>query len=209
MFKNFFVLKIIICIILFVLIFYWIFICFATSSNTLIYWDKIHLESQQQLQNSYIKWVDFSPTYNVLKDTSKLDIDSHNNSNENEIVFNWIELLAYLACKYGGNFNNYKYSDLSTIVAKLKSGNTMEDLAKDLKYYSYYFKAYDAVLHEFIGEFEIEVIDSKTGFKSIIKKYGIKAFSPIAKNYNFNHYDDFGSSRSYGYKSQHLGNDLM
>mgnify|MGYP003104749747 CR=1 FL=1 len=38
---------------------------------------------------------------------------------------------------------------------------------------------------------------------------GIKAFLPIAKNYGFSHYDDFGAARSYGYKRQHLGNDLM
>lgn len=41
------------------------------------------------------------------------------------------------------------------------------------------------------------------------KKYGVKAFSPIAKNYSFSHYDDFGNSRDYGYKRKHLGNDLM
>ena len=32
---------------------------------------------------------------------------------------------------------------------------------------------------------------------------------PIAKNYSFSHYDDFGASRSYGFKRTHLGNDLM
>ena len=32
---------------------------------------------------------------------------------------------------------------------------------------------------------------------------------PIAKGYNFSHYDDFGNSRSYGFKRTHLGNDLM
>ena len=41
------------------------------------------------------------------------------------------------------------------------------------------------------------------------KKYGIKVFLPVAKNYGFSHYDDFGNSRSYGYKRIHLGNDLM
>ena len=40
-------------------------------------------------------------------------------------------------------------------------------------------------------------------------KYGIKAFLPIAKNYGFSHYDDFGNSRTYGFKRVHLGNDLM
>ena len=29
--------------------------------------------------------------------------------------------------------------------------------------------------------------------------YGLKAFSPVAKGFDYSHYDDFGSSRSYGY----------
>ena len=45
--------------------------------------------------------------------------------------------------------------------------------------------------------------------KSYQENYGLKAFLPIAKNYNFSHYDDFGNSRSYGFKRTHLGNDLM
>ena len=45
--------------------------------------------------------------------------------------------------------------------------------------------------------------------KKYEKKYGIKAFLPIAKNYGFSHYDDFGNSRTYGFKRVHLGNDLI
>src|SRR5699024_2001636 len=33
--------------------------------------------------------------------------------------------------------------------------------------------------------------------------------SPIAKNYSYSHYDDFGNSRSYGYSRVHFGNDLL
>ena len=39
--------------------------------------------------------------------------------------------------------------------------------------------------------------------------YGIKAFSPIAKGFYYNDYDDFGASRSYGYARPHLGHDMM
>ena len=58
---------------------------------------------------------------------------------------------------------------------------------------------------EFIGEYEIEINENK----SFEKRYGLKAFFPIAKGYGFSHYDDFGNSRSYGYKRVHLGHDLM
>jgi len=42
-----------------------------------------------------------------------------------------------------------------------------------------------------------------------VTKYGLKAFSPIAKGFPYQDYDDFGVSRSYGYKRQHLGHDMM
>ena len=45
--------------------------------------------------------------------------------------------------------------------------------------------------------------------KIMEERYGLKVFLPIAKNYSFSHYDDFGNSRSYGFKRVHLGNDLM
>ena len=84
----------------------------------------------------------------------------------------------------------------------------MENITQNMKLYPYYLEAYTAILKEFIGEYEIEV-QKEDGSKEFQKKYGIKAFLPIAKNYGFSHYDDFGAARSYGYKRTHLGNDLM
>ena len=62
-----------------------------------------------------------------------------------------------------------------------------------------------AVLGGLIGEYEIQ--ESEGG--PYVKKYGLKAFSPIAKGFPYSDYDDFGVSRSYGYKRQHLGHDMM
>ena len=39
--------------------------------------------------------------------------------------------------------------------------------------------------------------------------YGLKAFSPIAAGYGYQHSDDFGASRSFGFKRKHLGHDMM
>ncbi len=172
---------------------------FSLPINSTLSWN--NTISNEVEEKKYIKWVDFNVTYNVLDKTSALDIKSHNN--DEDVKYNWIELISYLACKYGGNFKKFQQKDLDTLVEKLKTGSTMEDLTKDLKNYSYYYEAYDAVLHEFIGKYDIE----KDG--SFTSKYGIKAFLPIAKNYSFNHYDDFGNARSYGFKRVHLGNDLM
>lgn len=163
-------------------------------------------EEEKQEEKKYIKWVDYNVSLELMEKTAKIDINSHND--ENSININWIELLAYLASKYGGNFKLFKQADLNNVVERLKSGEKMETIAQNSKLYSYYIEAYTAILDEFIGEYEVEV-ENEDGAKEIKKKYGIKAFLPIAKNYGFSHYDDFGNARSYGYKRVHLGNDLM
>ena len=183
--------------------------CFLMSksvdTNLLIFWNKFSTIDLNE-NKDYIKWVDFKITSDVLSKTAKLDIDSHNS--DSEIKYNWIELLAYLACKNGGNFKNFSQNDLNKLIEQLKSGKTMTDITKNIKYYNYYYEAYSAVLSEFIGNYSVktEAEDGTTYFEN---KYGIKAFLPIAKNYGFSHYDDFGASRSYGFKRTHLGNDLM
>lgn len=157
-------------------------------------------------KKDFIKWVDFNVSSEALNLTAKLDIDSHNK--EGEIVYNWIELLAYLSCKNGGNFKNFSTKDLNLLVEELKNGQTMEDLTQNMKFYDYYYESYSAILSSFIGNYSIETA-KEDGTKSYQEKYGLKAFLPIAKNYSFSHYDDFGNSRSYGFKRTHLGNDLM
>ena len=157
-------------------------------------------------EKSYIKWVDFNVPLSILEQTSKLDIES--NKEDEDIKLNWIELISYLASKYGGNFKSFKQKDLDEVVKRLKAGESMSDITKDMKLYPYYIEAYTAVLDQFIGNYQIETLD-ESGEKVYKEKYGIKAFLPIAKNYGFSHYDDFGNARSYGYKRVHLGNDLM
>ena len=97
---------------------------------------------------------------------------------------------------------------MDKLIEQLKSGKSMQDLTQNMKYYNYYFNAYSAVLGGFIGNYSIEV-QSDNGITNFENRYGLKAFLPIAKNYSFSHYDDFGASRSYGFKRTHLGNDLM
>ena len=69
---------------------------------------------------------------------------------------------------------------------------------------------YGAVLDGLVGEYEIEVADETAeGGKKWVRKYGLKGFSPIAKNYPYSDFDDFGTSRDYGFKRKHLGHDFM
>ncbi len=154
----------------------------------------------------FIKWVDFRVSYEAMDKALKADVKSI----DDEVKLNWIELLSYLGARYGGNFTRYKSSDMDTLINKLKCGESIESLTKDLKYYDYYFQAYSAVLGGFVGPYEIQINDENNkGEKIWVRKYGLKAFCPIAGGYYYNHYDDFGNSRSYGFARVHLGNDLM
>ena len=162
--------------------------------------------AESSKKTSYIKWIDFKGTSAVLSKLAALDINSH--VNNEPVKFNWIELMAYLGCKYGGNFAKFKQVDLDTLVSQLKSGASIENLSKDMKLYDYYYNSFDAIFHEYIGEYTIQVKNAD-GTKSYVTKYGLKAYLPIAQNYSFSHCKDFGTSRSYGYKRVHLGNDLI
>jgi len=162
--------------------------------------------SKNKVTKEAINWVDFNITYQALSDTLDADICSY----DKEVRLNWVDLLAYLGTIYGGNFDKYKKSDLDKLISDLNKGKNIKDLTGQTSSYDYYKTAYDAVLHGFVGEYEIETdMTDENGRKMTEKKYGLKAFSPIAKGYSFSHYDDFGSSRSYGFRRRHLGHDLM
>lgn len=163
------------------------------------------IEVSSGANGDYIKWVDFNVTYEALCAAYDLDVASY----DKEVHLNWIELLAYAGAKSGGSFGKDSVSLIQKLAAELSSGeSSLEELTKDMKYYNYYYEAYEAVLGGMVGEYEIEQAD-ENGKKSWKKVYGLKAFSPIAKGFEYSDYDDFGSSRSYGYKRQHLGHDMM
>lgn len=162
-------------------------------------------DAEESSEKDFIKWVDFKVPAEAMKKAIKLDMESRNK----EIKLDWIEMLAYLASKNGNNFKEYKDSQLDDIAEKLNSGETMTKLTQDLKYYSYYHEALGAVLSGFVGEYEIEEDDAEGDGKHWEKKYGLKAFSPIAKTFPYSHNKDFGTSRSYGFSRTHLGNDLL
>ncbi len=106
--------------------------------------------------------------------------------------------------KHGGKFDRNSVREIETVAGKLRDGETtMDQLTKDMEYYEYYLEAYSAVLSGMVGEFSLEE-DGKWK-----RYYGLKAFSPVAKGFDYSHYDDFGSSRSYGYSRPHLGHDMM
>lgn len=151
-----------------------------------------------------IKWVDFDVTCSAMQSAYSYDVSSKDDA----VHIDWIELLAALGAKYGGDFSHFKQKDMTALVDRLKSGETMEQIQKDNKWYSYYLEAYTAVLGEFVGEYQIRIADddSEDQWKT---EYGLKVFSPIAEGFYYDHYDDFGADRSYGYTRKHLGHDMI
>lgn len=155
----------------------------------------------------YIKWAEFNVSYDALNEACQYDVETY----EREPHLNWIELLAYLGTKYGGDFSQYQSKDMEELADKLVNHEaTMEELTRKMKYYPYYLEIYQTVLGGMVGTYEIEEPDELAeGGVKWVKKYGLKAYSPIAKGFPYGDYDDFGVSRSYGYKRNHLGHDMM
>lgn len=212
----------------------------STSSNEVY---RLISEEENISSNSknkdYIKWVDFKVTKEAMQDAYEYDVTTYGQ----ETHLDWISLLAYQACKNGGDFNHYRSGDISLIAKKLLAKETtLEALTKDLKYYTYYYEAYSAVLGGLVGEYEVPATSETPSDNAVSeddtvssddtaspntttakknssakkdshiiweKKYGLKGFLPLAKNFPYSDYDDFGVSRSYGYKRQHLGHDMM
>ena len=157
------------------------------------------------LNQDYIKWVDFNVSCDALSAAYSIDIETY----LEDIHIDWIDLLAYVATVNGGEFDKSSPGKIEKVGKKIRSGETtMEELTKDLKNFSYYKEAYEAVLAEYVGEYETTIVD-ESGKTKREKRYGLKVFNPIAKGFPYNDYDDFGSSRSYGYAREHLGHDMM
>ena len=201
MFRKHKAVKIVLCELLLLSVFSSILVKQELDKQAVIY------ASMYDAEKKFIKWVDFDICSQALDKAYKYDVQSQSE----EVKLNWIELLAYLGAKYGGDFSRYKEKNLNDLVEKLRGGKeTIESLTGDSKYYSYYLEAYTAVLGGMVGTYQIEVADETApGNKRWEERYGLKAFSPIAKNYPYSHFDDFGVSRDYGYKRKHLGHDMM
>ena len=227
----------------------------------------------------FIRWVDFNVTADAMTQAFRYDVDTC----QQELHLNWIDLLAYLGARYGGDFSHYQASDMTKAADQLQNGVTVEELTKNMTSFAYYREAYGAVLDGMVGLYEIEIPKSEapafaladaqiqegdpaapdssaqtqtqvpnnpveptsattdssqqpqqqnsdpspsvpaptlsdpdavpltpSGEEKVwVTKYGLKAFLPLAKNFPYSHYDDFGVSRSYGYRRRHLGHDMM
>lgn len=179
-------------------------LCLSLVTTSTIFIGKNHSQVNAHENKKFIKYAEFNPTYEALDKAMREDIKSQSS----DVKIDWIEILACLGTKYGGDFKKYKENDINEIIKSLKSGISARDIVKNNKTYNYYKEVYGTVLKEFIGIYKIKKI-SKDGNPQWEEIYGLKAFSPIAKTFPFNHFDDFGASRTYGFSRPHLGHDMM
>lgn len=157
-------------------------------------------------RQGYIKWVDFNPTSQAMSDALAYDVKTYGTDRH----ISWVTLLALLAARSGGEFSGYKSATLKELTDKLEADPSLSpaDLVTNQKLYAYYLEAYGAVLDGMVGEFT-ETAQGEDPANDATVYYGLRAFSPIAAGYSYQDYDDFGQSRSYGYKRSHLGHDLL
>ena len=152
-----------------------------------------------------LKWVDFNVTAQAMKDALQYDVTSHGTEHE----IHWIDLLACLGAKYGGDFSHYRKQHMDAIASRLSSGDDIETVTADMKYFEYYSVAYESVLGGLVGEYSVQTGTAASGAPAFKPEYGLKAFAPIARGWAFSHSDDFGASRAFGYRRRHLGHDMF
>lgn len=150
----------------------------------------------------YIHWVEFDVGTAALEKALALDITAQ----EQEQPTGWIDILALAATRSSGKPTAAQVEQACTDLRSGLSPQTI--LGEQYKTFAYYREAYGAALGGLVGNYAI-AIPGEDGKVQWQAKYGLKAFSPIAAGYWYNHYDDFGASRSYGFARPHLGNDLM
>ena len=161
-------------------------------------------KEETEEEKHVIKYIDFTPTKDALSDALAAHLSARDSGKECPFV----DLLALLATRYGGDFSSYRKKDLADYAEKLSAGMSPEDCVQNDKLLAYYKEAYSAVLSGMVGEYT-EVKISEGGNETAEMRYGLRAFSPIAAGYSYSDYDDFGAGRSYGYKRSHLGHDML
>lgn len=145
--------------------------------------------------NGFIRWVDCKYSYEMLQAVYDACVARYGTAT----AFSFADMLGFLAYKNGNSFGVGDRKILAAALRGLDEGKSLETQGGGGKYYAYHRDCARAIFDGFVG---LYTCDGKT-------KFGLTAYFPLAAGYWYNHYDDFGNSRSYGYKRRHLGHDIM
>lgn len=86
-----------------------------------ILWENGKLPQKSAVETTadgYIKWVDFNVSYEALSRAYEYDISSYGEKQH----LDWIDLLAYVGAKNGGDFGNGATEDMRTAAEKFSAG---------------------------------------------------------------------------------------
>ena len=145
-----------------------------------------------------VRWVDFNAGEWALKECLRYAAEFEGGDSG----YDFSDAVAYLAWKNGNRFSvSRDRKTLTALCERLRSGEKFADIFPDNDYAAYLRVSYGAVLKPLVGAYTEE----DTGER----KFGLKCCFPLAAGHWYNHYDDFGNARSYGFKRKHLGHDIM
>lgn len=145
-----------------------------------------------------VRWVDFNVSEWVLRECLRYENEFYTA----DCGYDFSDAVAYVALKNGNVFNRKKDAKtLSELAKKLRDGGNLQEMFPESDYADYLRASYGAVLKPLVGDY----IDERTGEK----RHGLRCCFPLAAGHWYSHYDDFGNSRSFGYKRKHLGHDIM
>lgn len=157
----------------------------------------VHMFAGSAYATAPVKWVDFNVSEWALNACLECEKEFHGGDSG----YDFCDAVAYLAFKNGNRFSiKTDRKNLNALAEKLRGGAKMSELLPDNDYFRYLQTSYRAVLGEMVGDYTDEHGELK---------HGLRCPFPLAAGHWYNHYDDFGSSRSYGYKRRHLGHDIM
>ena len=95
-------------------------------------------------KKDFIRWVDFTPTHAALSAALEEDLRSHREQGEEQVQpVDWVELLACLGARYGGDFSRYRDTHLRETAKALSQGKSPKSIlgkGPD-QYYDYYREA--------------------------------------------------------------------
>ena len=98
-------------------------------------------------KKEYIRWVEFHPTEELMTQAYRLDVETY----DEPVHLCWIDLLAWLAAKHGGEFPSGCAKELDKFAEELINGETtIEKATADMKYYSYYKSIFFSFYYFFV-----------------------------------------------------------
>lgn len=175
----------------------------STVFLALSFFIKYKINTSEENFKQYKKLASSVVPLKVMEKALKEDINSQ--KQEGEVEF--ITFISLLAAKYGGEWSEYCEKDADELVLKLKEGEKKE-LKSLYNNYEYYELFYETLFKEFIGNFKITKKQEEKELEKPEEKYGLKAYSPIAYNYEASFCDDFDNEINFAKQKGHYGNDI-